>query len=257
MQGKEQADAALARLEPVLRAAEERARELVQGLPRDGEKLRTGQAAAAQEVARQLRRAVEDLREQATAEASRAALEGARAEAERLGVSLDLTPRLQRDIEAITRDRIAEMVAAYGEAADAMGRAVRLASTTGASVATLERDIAGKMGGSIAQARTLVDTATMGAARLVFVEDVEDASERAGVPMVYAYLGPDDQITRPFCATILTRTTGQVYTAAAIEQMGNGQIEPVRVYGGGYNCRHRWVAMTRREAGRRGLVVVE
>jgi hypothetical protein len=256
-QGIEQAEAALARLEPVLRAAEAEVRRIMRRLPldADGERLDSAGSRNAQEVARQLRAAVADLRREVEGLAPRIAREAAQAESDRLGMTLE--PRLQQQVDAIVRDRLAELTDSYGEIADDMGRAVRIATTTGARLSTLESEIAGKLALSQAQARTLIDTTAMGSARLVFVQDVEDASERAGTPMVFVFLGPLDSITRPFCRDIHTKATGQAYSSAALAAMDNGQIGPVSAYAGGYNCRHRWVAITRAEAVRRGLVVVE
>ena len=51
----------------------------------------------------------------------------------------------------------------------------------------------------------------------------------------FKYVGPPAE--RSFCEEHL----GRVYTEAEIEALQNGQNLPVRLYGGGYNCRHRWV----------------
>lgn len=256
-QGVPQAEAALARLEPVLRAAEGEVRRIMRRLPLDGDGERIDSASSrnAQEVARQLRAAVTDLRRQIAGLAPRVASESAQAESERLGLTLE--PRLRAQVDGIVRDRLAELTDSYGAIADDMARAVRIASATGARLSALETEIAGKLALSQAQARTLIDTTAMASARLVFVQDVQDASARAGTPMVFVFLGPLDSITRTFCQGIHTKATGQAYTAAALEQMDNGQIAPVSAYAGGYNCRHRWVAITRAEAGRRGLAIVE
>jgi hypothetical protein len=55
----------------------------------------------------------------------------------------------------------------------------------------------------------------------------------------FKYLGPDDNITRPFCG----RHLSEVKTIAEWNQLSNEQINPVSVYRGGYNCRHRLVAV--------------
>jgi len=52
----------------------------------------------------------------------------------------------------------------------------------------------------------------------------------------YTYLGPRDDITRPFCEKHINR----VYTLDEIKKLDNGQGLPVREYGGGWNCRHFW-----------------
>lgn len=50
----------------------------------------------------------------------------------------------------------------------------------------------------------------------------------------FEYVGPDDNVTRDFCAEHL----GQVKTLEEWDQLDNGQIDPVSIYCGGYNCRH-------------------
>lgn len=50
----------------------------------------------------------------------------------------------------------------------------------------------------------------------------------------YIYVGPDDNKTRPFCHNHI----GEIKTEAEWNKLDNGQINPVFVYAGGYNCRH-------------------
>lgn len=55
----------------------------------------------------------------------------------------------------------------------------------------------------------------------------------------FLYLGPYDTKTRPFCA----RYVGAVLTRKEIEELDNGQRGDVMSRGGGWNCRHEWVAV--------------
>jgi hypothetical protein len=50
----------------------------------------------------------------------------------------------------------------------------------------------------------------------------------------YIYVGPNDDRTRPFCREHI----GQIKTEAEWNALDNGQINPVFLYCGGYNCRH-------------------
>lgn len=50
----------------------------------------------------------------------------------------------------------------------------------------------------------------------------------------FEYVGPDDNITRPFCEEHL----GQVKTLSEWDELDNGQIGPVSIYAGGWRCRH-------------------
>lgn len=55
----------------------------------------------------------------------------------------------------------------------------------------------------------------------------------------YLYVGPTDQRNRPFCK----EHVGQVLTRDRIEQLDNGQLPNPFITGGGYNCRHSWLAV--------------
>lgn len=80
-----------------------------------------------------------------------------------------------------------------------------------------------------AQARTVVNTSLLGLAR----SDRMAKSELAGIQR-FRYVGPSPD--RPFCRDHYRK----VYTREEINRLSNGQISPVRLYCGGYNCRHQW-----------------
>jgi hypothetical protein len=61
------------------------------------------------------------------------------------------------------------------------------------------------------------------------------------------YLGPDDQVTRPFCREVLSRDPA-IYTIDEILEMDNEQGLPVLESGGGWNCRHQWRPITTERA---------
>lgn len=56
----------------------------------------------------------------------------------------------------------------------------------------------------------------------------------------YLYLGPYDTKTRPFCAPLV----GSVLSKKEIDELDNGQGGDVYSDGGGWNCRHQWMAVT-------------
>lgn len=86
------------------------------------------------------------------------------------------------------------------------------------------------------QARTLYDTTVS-----IYGRQVE-ALKSSGEPgELYAYMGPADSKVRPFCAKHL----GKVYTRAELEALDNGQLPNPFLTGGGYNCRHQAVAISR------------
>ncbi len=60
---------------------------------------------------------------------------------------------------------------------------------------------------------------------------------------LYAYVGPDDVIARPFCHACVN----QIFPVEALRLSVNGQIVNVLVSRGGYNCRHRLRPVLRAE----------
>ena len=56
----------------------------------------------------------------------------------------------------------------------------------------------------------------------------------------YMYVNPLDAKTRQFCK----QHTGEIKTLKEWDELDNGQINPVSVYVGGYNCRGRLVGVS-------------
>lgn len=94
-------------------------------------------------------------------------------------------------------------------------------------------------GASIPVAMTEAQTRIAEADR-AFVDLAVQAAEGrdAGLIFMWAYAGPADGRTRPFCAHLV----GKVFTAAQISRLRNGQtsVHP-RHAGGGFRCRHTLV----------------
>jgi len=65
--------------------------------------------------------------------------------------------------------------------------------------------------------------------------------EALGEAVLYLYAGPKDGLTRKFCRA----TVNKVFTDKQIAKLKNGQSLNVAQFGGGYNCRHRWLPTTR------------
>jgi len=63
-------------------------------------------------------------------------------------------------------------------------------------------------------------------------------AEKYGVEQ-FIYIGPLDMRTRTFCAG----KVGKVFTRKEIDAMKNGQTGNVFTDGGGWNCRHKWIAV--------------
>jgi hypothetical protein len=86
------------------------------------------------------------------------------------------------------------------------------------------------------EARTLYDTTVN-----VFARQVEALKSKGDPDEVYAYLGPADRKLRPFCHA----RVGKVFTRREIDAMDNEQLPNVFLTGGGYNCRHSWIALSK------------
>ena len=84
--------------------------------------------------------------------------------------------------------------------------------------------------------RTLFDTSVS-----IYTRQVEAVLSTGEPEEAYMYAGPVDARLRPFCY----EHVGKVYTRREIDGMGNGQLPNVFLTGGGYNCRHTFVAVSR------------
>ena len=87
--------------------------------------------------------------------------------------------------------------------------------------------------------QTLFDTQTS-----IYGRQIEAlATENLGPNQAFIYSGPVDGRTRDWC---LSRV-GKVYTRAEIERMDKGQLPNPFLTGGGYNCRHSFLAVASKE----------
>ncbi|RTL21336.1 MAG: hypothetical protein EKK55_16345 [Rhodocyclaceae bacterium] len=87
------------------------------------------------------------------------------------------------------------------------------------------------------QAMAEAETRVAEADRYFTAVAAEQASE-GEADFVYAYAGPVDAKTRPFCSKIV----GKAFDLDQIERLRNGQTSsPPFLSGGGYRCRHLWV----------------
>lgn len=86
------------------------------------------------------------------------------------------------------------------------------------------------------QIRTLYDTSIS-----IFGRQVEALQAGNDPETPFLYQGPDDEKTRDFCQ----ERVGKVFTRAEIDQMDNGQLDNAFLTGGGYNCRHQWMEVSK------------
>lgn len=139
-------------------------------------------------------------------------------------------------VEALKALQLADLL----DEGDATARAVWQATVRGVFSSQPTDVILADLGDVLDRAaphiRRLYDTSIS-----IFGRQVEALQAGDDPKATFAYMGPADEKTRPFCMTHV----GKVYTRAAIDQMDNGQLPNVFLTGGGYNCRHMWMAVSR------------
>lgn len=135
-------------------------------------------------------------------------------------------------LAALKTLRFAEILEVGDDLAASLWRAVLDGVLGAQSRETLVEDLSDLMDDTAATAKTLYDTAVSTYMRQAqLLHTTGDPGER------FIYLGPDDNVTRPFCRTHLNETL----TRREIEGLDNGQLPNPLITGGGFNCRHQFV----------------
>jgi histone H3/H4 len=146
-----------------------------------------------------------------------------------------LGPNLADALTAWKELRLADLLDLADDAARTIQR-VALDGTLGLRpVDRLVLDVSRALDLSQRQARTIYDTAVS-----VFARQVEQVASTGEPDELFLYVGPVDEVVRPFCRTWI----GKVRTRAAVDALDNGQLPDVFVTGGGYNCRHKWARVS-------------
>ena len=99
------------------------------------------------------------------------------------------------------------------------------------------------------KAVTIANTALAGVQRSLHATVLGEMSEEDD-PHIW-YQGPDDRVTRPFCAVL----AGMAIRKQDMARLDNGTGLSVMQYGGGWNCRHRLIPVTADFVRRRGITV--
>jgi hypothetical protein len=157
------------------------------------------------------------------------------------------TRRLAQQSAALVGSMEARLIAlrelqlgALLEEGDRVAKALTQAATLGLfSARDVDRilsDLGDILDASEPQIRTLYDTSVSIYGRAVEAVQADDDPETP-----FAYMGPVDHVTRPFCL----QHAGKVYTRAQIDALDNGQLADVFLTGGGYQCRHTWHQVSR------------
>ena len=152
------------------------------------------------------------------------------------GAPTTLGPNVFDTLLAWKELRLAELL----DIAENVARAIQRAALDGTlglrPVDRLILDVARVLDLSQRQARTIYDTAVS-----VFARQVEQVTSTGEADELFVYLGPVDDVVRPFCR----QWVGKVRERAVIETLDNGQLPDVMRTGGGYNCRHVWKRVSR------------
>lgn len=218
------ADAAL---RPVLRDAIE------------GNRTATVRAARAIALRRAIRQALTDAGyDDFVAAASESAMEAMVAEVMRTrlarGAAKLVRPSAAR-LQALATLTETNLLGTAEDVTTALVRAVSQFAFTATPVDEILASLAEVTSTQLAQVQTLFDTQTS-----ILGRQVEAlATELLGPDQAFLYTGPVDGRTRDWCL----QRVGKVYTRREIEQMDNGQLPNAFVTGGGYNCRHSFIAV--------------
>jgi hypothetical protein len=160
-------------------------------------------------------------------------------EAKKLKIPDEFSDTSKSVIEAlgeITDDQIRGVA---GGAATETTQYVMQTVIGGGNTDGLLNQIASKLAIRKDQARSLSEAMVAGFERQLSVRQATEAGVK-----YFAYLGPEDGVTRPWCNHWVGRAgTIQMFEETADMWGRDKQPLPAMMYGGGYNCRHRYVAL--------------
>jgi hypothetical protein len=152
-----------------------------------------------------------------------------------------LAPLDESALAALRQLHLDSLVRAGSNTVEEVSRGVVLNAVGGRSRADMIRGVRDTLDSKlVGYASTYADTALVSYDRTVSWQ----MWESAGIAK-FIYRGPMDVKTRPFCQA----RVGKTFTKAEIAKMTNGtRLEPVSIYGGGWNCRHVWSPVVVEEA---------
>lgn len=158
----------------------------------------------------------------------RMAAQAAVVQAGRLGRS---TPARLKALAELFR---ADLLGVGDALAHQVWRAAVVATYTRRPATAIVAALARAIEKSRAQAQTLFDTQVSVIGRQIVAEEAQEPGQ------AYLYVGPSDGRVRDWCLDHL----GLVMTRPSIEALDNGQLPNPFLTGGGYNCRHSWMAVS-------------
>jgi hypothetical protein len=150
------------------------------------------------------------------------------------GRSTNLGRLTPKRLEALARILEADLLGIGEAAAMTVWRSAALAIYSSQPVDQIVADLAEQLHTSLSKAQTIFDTQTS-----IVGRQMERLLTEKG-DQAYLYVGPVDARTRDWCL----ERVGLVKTRDAIDQLDNGQLPNPFLTGGGYNCRHTWLAVS-------------
>lgn len=146
-------------------------------------------------------------------------------------LSRSMSGAAERTLTRLVDGTLEALLLRKDSAAERLREAVVVGLKTNAQIPDLLDQLAEEAGLELRQAIVEVDTQLLGLHR----DATATESQAAGIDL-FTYEGPDDGITRPFCAPMV----GKITTLQDLDGMdpGPSQPRPVSRFLGGYRCRH-------------------
>jgi len=160
-------------------------------------------------------------------------------EAGQLGLPDQFSQKSQRMISILIQGADAELTQVANMASEQVGQILRRAAMGGVDFSDMLLDIQKKLNIHRAQAQTLITTTLHSFNSHMLVEHAKEA----GV-VYYAYLGPDDSVTREFCDHwVGMKGTLEQFEETAHRWGREKHPAGIAAWRGGWNCRHRLVPL--------------
>jgi hypothetical protein len=148
----------------------------------------------------------------------------------------EFAPNLVTQIATLESMQVQELLLEGDDLARALWQATTRGILNSQPSAVILSDLATVLDDTKPHIETLYDTNVS-----IFGRQVEALSAGDAPETRFAYLGPVDEKTRDFCL----ERVGKVFTREEIDAMDNEQLDNVFLTGGGYNCRHVWMEVSR------------
>lgn len=143
---------------------------------------------------------------------------------------------LRPRIDALKALTLSDLFGQGDQVATALWRATVHGVFSARPVDAILADLASLIDDTAAHLRTLYDTSVS-----IYGRQVELLQAGESPETLFTYIGPVDDVIRPFCA----EWVGKVRTRADIDALDNGQLPNVLLTAGGYNCRHAWIEISK------------